>query len=139
MNIYQNCKSFHGLIDNLQSSFLIFCKLMIYSNITQIKSSDFVNMYSQFVLIHIFYQKGLDTLKLQLVFLFAFLPKGEYANLACSIISLRLEGNISSRMRYSYLLVFPPDNAFYFSIKIKLQFFISNLITDGHDQFLYPF
>ena len=37
--------------------------------------------------------------------------KGEYVNLACSIICLRLEGNISSLVRYSYLSIFPDDNA----------------------------
>ena len=38
-------------------------------------------------------------------------PKGEYANFACSIICLWLEGNISSPVRYSYLSIFPGDNA----------------------------
>ena len=40
-------------------------------------------------------------------------PKGEYANLACSIICLWLEGNnnIFSPIRNSYLLIFPDDNA----------------------------
>ena len=42
-------------------------------------------------------------------FLKAF-PKGEYANLGCSIVSLLLEGNISSPVRYSYLSIFPGDN-----------------------------
>ena len=38
-------------------------------------------------------------------------PIGEYANLACSIICLRLEGSISSPVIYSYLSIFPDDNA----------------------------
>ena len=38
-------------------------------------------------------------------------PKGEYANLPCSIIYFWLEGNISSPARYSYILIFPDDYA----------------------------
>ena len=39
-------------------------------------------------------------------------PNGEYANLACSIIYLWLESNISSPARYS---IFPEDNAHIFA------------------------
>ena len=38
-------------------------------------------------------------------------PKGEYGNLACSIISLSLESNIAFPKRYSYLSIFLVDNA----------------------------
>ena len=36
-------------------------------------------------------------------------PKGERINLDCSIICFWLEGNISSPVRYSYLLIFADD------------------------------
>ena len=38
-------------------------------------------------------------------------PKGEYANLAFSIICLRLQGSISLFVRYSCLSIFSDDNA----------------------------
>ena len=38
-------------------------------------------------------------------------PKGEYENLPFSIICLWLEDSISSPVRYSYLSIFPNDNA----------------------------
>ena len=71
---------------------------------------DFVEIYSKPALIHLFYMKGLKTLKHQLVFLFSFFLflffrsffvfvyylKGEYANLACFFFRLRLKGNVSS-------------------------------------------
>ena len=47
-------------------------------------------------------------------------PKQEYENLACSIICLWLKGNISSPVRYSYLSLFPGDNA---------DDFIASLVT----------
>ena len=39
------------------------------------------------------------------------LPSGEYLSLACSIILLWSDGNISSPLRNSYLSIFPDDNA----------------------------
>ena len=39
------------------------------------------------------------------------LARGEYVNLACSIILLWSDGNISSPVRNSYLLILPDDNA----------------------------
>ena len=53
------------------------------------------------------------------VCLFKSFPNGEYANLACSIIWLRLEGN-SSPVRYSYLLIFPDDNADIFAASLLI-------------------
>ena len=38
-------------------------------------------------------------------------PKGECVNLACSIICLQLEGNISSPVRYLYLSILPDNKA----------------------------
>ena len=49
-------------------------------------------------------------------------PKGEYANLACSIICLLLKGNISSPVRYSHLLIFPDDNADIFAASLLLSY-----------------
>ena len=49
-------------------------------------------------------------------------PKGEYANIACSIICLRLEGNISSPLRYSYLSIFPDDNADHFAASLLMSY-----------------
>ena len=47
-------------------------------------------------------------------------PKEEYANLACSIIFLRLEGSISSPARYLYLLIFPYDSADVFAASLLI-------------------
>ena len=44
--------------------------------------------------------------------------KGEYGNLVCSIIWLRLGGSISSPVRYSYLSVFSDDNADIFAASL---------------------
>ena len=51
----------------------------------------------------------------------------------CSIIPPWSEGTISSRGRYSYLSILPDDNA----DNIVLRFFISNLIINCHDFFIY--
>ena len=62
-----------------------------------------------------FYWKGLGTLKHQPVFSVCFskfFTQREHVNLACSIICLRLEGNISSPVRYSYLSIFPDINVY---------------------------
>ena len=40
-----------------------------------------------------------------------YFPNGKSLNLACSIICIWLEGNVSSPVGYSYLIVFPDDNA----------------------------
>ena len=39
------------------------------------------------------------------------LPSEEYVKLTCSIILLWSDGNISSPVRYWYLLILPDDNA----------------------------
>ena len=52
-------------------------------------------------------------------------PKGEYVNenmyLTCSFICLRLDGSISSPVRYSYLWISPDNKAdiFYASLLIS--------------------
>ena len=48
--------------------------------------------------------------------------KVEYANSAYSIISLWLEGNISSPVRYSYLSILPDDNADIFSGSLLISY-----------------
>ena len=53
-------------------------------------------------------------------------PKGEYANLACSVIYLLLEGNISSPVRYSYLSIFPEDNADIFAASLLILYYNSS-------------
>ena len=54
-------------------------------------------------------------------FLKAF-PKGEYANLACSIICLWLEVNISSLVRYSYLSIFRDHHADIFDVSLLISY-----------------
>ena len=49
-------------------------------------------------------------------------PNRDYANLACSIICLWLEGNISSPARYWYLSVFPENNAYIFSACLLIPY-----------------
>ena len=54
-------------------------------------------------------------------FLKAF-PKGEYWNLAYSIICFWLEGNISSHVKHSHLSIFPDDNADIFAAFLLTSF-----------------
>ena len=49
-------------------------------------------------------------------------PNGEYVNLACSVICLWLEDNISSPVRYSYLSIFPDDNADTFATSLLISY-----------------
>ena len=58
-------------------------------------------------------------------------PKGEYANLACYFICLRLEGNISLPVRYSYLSIFSDDNADIFAASLLLSYcsFLSLILS----------
>ena len=46
--------------------------------------------------------------------------KEEYVNLACSIICLRLEGNISPSVRYSYLSVLSDYNVDIFAASLLI-------------------
>ena len=56
-------------------------------------------------------------------------PRGEYVNLAWSIICFRLDGNISSPLRYSYLLILPDYNADIFAASLLILYFrFSSLI-----------
>ena len=56
-------------------------------------------------------------------------PKEEHENLACSILCLRLEGNISSPVRYSLLWIFPDDNADIFAASLLISYYsFSSLI-----------
>ena len=59
-------------------------------------------------------------------------PKGERANLACSIICLSLEGNISSPVRYSYLSISPDDSADIFAACLSILYcYFSSLILSS--------
>ena len=49
-------------------------------------------------------------------------PKREYGDLACSIICLWLTGKISSPVRYSYLSIFPDDNADMFAACLLISY-----------------
>ena len=49
-------------------------------------------------------------------------PNGEYVNFACSIVCFWLEGNISSPVRYSYLSIFPDDNADIFAASLLISY-----------------
>ena len=72
----------------------------------------------------------LNILKLQLVFLSSIVfacfqrlfPKGEYVNLAFSIIWLPLEGIAYSTVRYSYLSTFLDDNADIFATSLLISY-----------------
>ena len=57
--------------------------------------------------------------------------KGEYANIACSINSLRLEGSIFSPVRYSYLSIFPDNNADIFAASLLISYcnFLSLILS----------
>ena len=58
-------------------------------------------------------------------------PKGEHTNLACSIICLWLEGNISSPVRY-YLSISPDDNADIFAASPSISYcYFSSLILSS--------
>ena len=60
------------------------------------------------------------------------LLRGEYVNLACSIILLSSEGNISSPVRYSYLLILPDDRADIFAAPLLISYCIfSSLILSS--------
>ena len=49
-------------------------------------------------------------------------PKGECVNVACCIIWLRLEGSISSPVRYSYLSFLPDDKAGIFAASLLISY-----------------
>ena len=63
------------------------------------------------------------------------LPRGEYVNLASSIILLWSDGNIYSPVRYSYLLNLPDDNADIFAAYLLTSYcsFIFIIIINSHD------
>ena len=63
------------------------------------------------------------------------LPRGEYVNLASSIILLWSDGNIYSPGRYSYLLNLPDDNADIFAAYLFTSYcsFIFIIIINSHD------
>ena len=50
------------------------------------------------------------------------LLRGKYTNLACSIIYLWLQSNISSPVRYSFLSIFPDDNADIFVASLLISY-----------------
>ena len=58
-----------------------------------------------------------------------FFPRGIYVNLAYFIILLSSDGNIFSSVRYSYLSIFPHDNADIFAASLLISYFnFSSLI-----------
>ena len=57
---------------------------------------------------------------------------GEYANLACSITLLWSVGSISSPARYSYVSIFPDDNADTFTASLLISYYcFSSLILSS--------
>ena len=50
------------------------------------------------------------------------LPSGKYGNLACSIIQLWSDGNISLPVRCSYLSILPDDNAYIFAASLLILY-----------------
>ena len=88
-----------------------------------------------FVLIHLFLLERSRDFKapscFPVCFSKAFL-KGEYLNLAFSIICLRLEGNISSPVRYSYSSILSDDNADTSAVSLLISYYIfSSLILSS--------
>ena len=63
-------------------------------------------------------------LNLQLFyFVFAYaLQRGAYVNLACSVILFWSDGNISSSVRYSYLVILPDGNANVFAASLLISY-----------------
>ena len=59
-------------------------------------------------------------------FLFVF-RKGEYVNLACSIICLVLESSSSFPKTYSLLLIFSDDDADIFAASLSISFFTNTI------------
>ena len=54
-------------------------------------------------------------------------PNGEYVNLDCSITLLGSEGSFPSSVRYSYLSIFPDNNADLFAASLLISFAIFHL------------
>ena len=80
-------QTFPGFNLKCSSSVLIIsCKLIIFFNLAQTKTSDFVEIYSQFVLIDFLLEVARD-LKALTCFSVCF-SKGQYANFACFTICL---------------------------------------------------
>ena len=60
------------------------------------------------------------------------LPRGEYLNLACSIILLWSDFNVSSPVRYSYLSILPDDNADIFTASLLILYYsFSSLVLSS--------
>ena len=54
-------------------------------------------------------------------------PKGEYVNLACSFIWLRVESNVSSALRNSCLSIFSDDNSNIFVASLLISYWSFDL------------
>ena len=50
---------------------------------------------------------------------------GEYVNIACSVILLLSEGNISSPVRYSYLSILSNGNAESFATSLLMLYYVN--------------
>ena len=105
---------------------MISCKLTIFFNLARIKS--FIRCCRNITLICFnssVLLEGLKDFKAPTCFSVCFskaFPKKEYANLACSISCLRLEGSISSPVTYSYLSFFRVDNANIFAASLLISY-----------------
>ena len=116
----------------------ISCILMISFNLSIVKLFNrfFENIPSIHFISSVLLERFKD-FKASTCFCFCFskaFPKGEYINLPFSIIFLRLEGNISSPVRYSYFYIFPDDNAdtFVASVLISYWSFSSPILSSIH-------
>ena len=84
-----------------------------------------MEIYFYFDLIHLVLLEIFKDFKVSTCFFVSFskaFPKGEYAKLACSIISFLLESNISQPLRYSYLSGLSEDNADVFSSSLLISY-----------------
>ena len=82
-----------------------------------------MEIYPQFVLIHLFLLERSRDFTAPTYFYVCFIkafPKGEYGDLAFSVICLEI--NSSSPVRYSYLSIFPYDDAYIFAASLLIWY-----------------
>ena len=64
-----------------------------------------------------------------LVYFLKAFPKGEYINLACSIILVWSDGNISSPLKYQYLSIFQDDAVDIFTASLLPLIWVGFLVV----------
>ena len=107
--------------------FLMVVSLMVYFTLPLTNSFNcvFVNIIAIFFNSSVLL-KGFKDFKVSTCFsvcLSKAFTKGEYINVAYSIIWLPLEGNISSPLKYSYLSIFPDYDADIFAASLLIFYY----------------